>query len=164
MKFLKESINTISKEAFIFIQKHPEFRDKIKEFEEYFEVKASLTDSEYLFDIISDIDSPSDYERKDDWGDGITRCLRADFGKPNIDEIEYIIEDGQLAVKGFMVWQGNGVHLSNWQPATYYEPGEWGSEYDVTVTATMGFTIIIADNVSDTDAYKFDYDIEYEEG
>ena len=53
MRFLKESINTISKEASLFIHEHPKFADQIKEFEEFINIRKTLKFDSELLEFVS---------------------------------------------------------------------------------------------------------------
>ncbi|WP_300924527.1 hypothetical protein [uncultured Clostridium sp.] len=164
MKFLKENINTISKEASLFTQEHPEYKDKIKAFEEYFEVDTSLKHSKYLISLITDFDYIGNYENNyyDEYGSSVS-VFCDNWDKPYIEEIKYAIEDNQLRIQGYLIYEGKGSKIITSRRAMSIRDDDDYDEYDTTIVAYYDFDIAIPDDVVDGDYKNNDSGFYYEE-
>lgn len=162
MKLMKEDINTLSEEAKKFLASNPSFTNKIEAFEQEFKVQDSLKTSKDLIDFLTENVYLSDYEREED--DGYISC--DSWGKPIIDNIYYSSDkENNLWLTAEVHYDGDGTSVSGWVNHTYWEPGYYRHENDVTITASLYLEVKIPDAIEDYDKYEFygEEDIEYEE-
>lgn len=148
MRFLKESISTISKEASLFIHEHPKFADQIKEFEEFINIRKTLKfDSELLEFVSQFFKDKLEYHKRhrdanNEWY--TVDCYEFDLETPYVEIAEYVIKDNQLYIEGSVVCVGQS-----------YINNDVDKEGPV-VSANHDFVIKIPKDVYDIDSYEYD--------
>lgn len=142
MKILKESITTISKEGSQFIHKNPEFTDRIKEFENAFEVGANLVMCKSLSEFIMDIeDEKPNFDQEDE-----TYSYYADeFITPRFLIVSYKNYANTLCIEGCVVTTSRGRAYDK-------ETDEAVKKFNIN--CFNNFLIEIPEDVEDWDAYR----------
>ena len=148
MRFLKESINTISKEASLFIHEHPEFTEQIKQFEDFIDIKRTLQFDNNLLEFVNQFfnNDKLEYHKKHQNNDNeeySIDCYDFDLDTPDIQEASYNIKDNQLYIEGY---------------ANYYGQSYINNDEDMKgpiINAYHDFSIKIPEDVYDIDLYEY---------